>query len=142
MAGYSGTPLPTKLGIKEGARVALIGAPEGFAATLGDLPAGAEFQDSPASSLDVMVCFVRRTPEVEAAFLELKPRLAWTGGLWLAWRKNKPGAPATLSENVIREIGIAAGLVDNKVCAIDDDWSGLRFVWRVEDRPRGVRRGR
>lgn len=141
MAGYSGTPLPRKLGIKEGSRLALVSAPEGFGAVLGELPPSVCMVRAEEGDLDVVVCFVRDVQTVEAAFLELKPRLAWTGGLWMAWPKRKPGVAGTLNENTIRDIGLAAGLVDNKVCAIDDDWSGLRFVWRVGDRPKAATRG-
>ncbi len=136
MAGYSGTPLPQKLGIKPGAKVALVRPPEGFAATLGTLPEGARIVHAAEAPLDVIVAFAEETPAVEEAFAALKPRLAWTGGLWLAWPKKQPGQPAALSENTVRDIGLAAGLVDNKVCAIDERWSGLRFVWRVQDRPK------
>jgi len=141
MAGYSGTPLPRKLGIKEGSRLALVSAPEKFRSVLGELPPGVSIVPAAEGALDVVVCFVQDSSAVEAAFLQLKPLLAWSGGLWMAWPKHKPRAAATLNENTIRDIGLAAGLVDNKVCAIDDDWSGLRFVWRVEDRPKAVKRG-
>lgn len=136
MAGYSGTPLPKKLGIKEDSRIALISAPEAFGETLGAMPGNPAVVAAESGAIDVMVCFLREATEVETCFLELKPRLAYTGGLWMAWLKNKPGRPAALTENLIRDVGLAAGLVDNKVCAIDDDWSGLRFVWRLEDRPK------
>lgn len=135
MAGYSGTPLPQKLGIKPGSKVALIAAPQGFAETLGPLPEAATIAANDESNLDVIVSFVTEPSAVEQSFMELKPRLAWSGGLWMAWPKKIPGQPVTLVENTIREIGLAAGLVDNKVCAVDERWSGLRFVWRVQDRP-------
>ena len=135
MAGYSGTPLPKKLGIKPGSRVALVAAPEDFCAVLGDLPENVSFVEADDDPIDVLVCFVAGAAEVETRFLELKPRLAWTGGLWMAWEKGVKGKPSALSENSVRDIGLAAGLVDNKVCAIDENWSGLRFVWRVADRP-------
>ncbi|MGE3076692.1 MAG: DUF3052 domain-containing protein [Dehalococcoidia bacterium] len=136
MAGYSGTPLPKKLGIKEHSRVSFIDAPPEFDDMLGELPREVEILPSSAGNLDVVVCFVTETRQLEARFLELKPLLAWSGGLWLAWPKKTSGIPTSLVENTIREIGLAAGLVDNKVCAIDERWSGLRFVWRVADRPK------
>ncbi|MGE0601669.1 MAG: DUF3052 domain-containing protein [Dehalococcoidia bacterium] len=136
MAGYSGTPLPKKLGIKEGSRVTFVDAPPEFSGTLGLLPPGVQVLPPAAGALDVIVCFVTEPPQVEARFLELKPLLAWTGGLWFAWPKKTSGIPSSLVENTIRDIGLAAGLVDNKVCAIDERWSGLRFVWRVADRPK------
>ena len=139
MAGYSGTPLPRKLGIKAGSRVALIGAPNDFLETLGPLPEGVSLVDPRESNIDVLVAFVRNPGEVEEAFAALKPRLAWSGGLWLAWPKKRPGQPVRLLESTVREVGLAAGLVDNKVCAIDDRWSGLRFVWRLQDRPTSLK---
>jgi hypothetical protein len=130
MAGYSGTPLPRKLGIKQGSRLALIAAPDGVADAI-----AASAVLAPDGAADVIVSFVDSAEQAHASFSQLKPRLDWDGGLWLAWRKRRPGFTPTLDENTIREIGLAAGLVDNKVCAIDEEWSGLRFVWRVADRP-------
>jgi hypothetical protein len=134
MAGYSGTPLPKKLGIKPGHRVAFAGAPDGFAVALGELPPGVEHAPA-AGPADVIVAFVRTAAEAESRLAELKPRLAFDGGLWIGWPKKSSPLSLGLSENAIREVGLAAGLVDNKVCAIDEDWSGLRFVYRREDRP-------
>lgn len=134
MAGYSLTPLPTKLGIKPGSRVAIVAAPEDFASTLGELPPAAAFEPLTDGPCDVIVCFVTGPEEVPPRFLELKPRLAASGGLWFAWPKRRKGVEPVVTENGIREIGVAAGLVDNKVCAIDDTWSALRFVYRVKDR--------
>lgn len=139
MAGYSGTPLAKKLNIKESARLALIGEPEGFLDALGDLPPGVALIPGDERA-DVVVCFVRGLDEVVVRMDELKPRLEWTGGLWFAWQKRRPGFTPPLDENTIREAGLASGLVDNKVCVIDDEWSGLRFVWRLEDRPAAARR--
>lgn len=136
MAGYSGTPLPRKLGIKEGARVALFDAPAGFATTLGELPPGARVVAAEDGQIDVIVAFVTSLVETETAFTGAKPLLAYHGGLWMAWPKKQPRQPVSITENEIREVGLAAGLVDNKVCAIDARWSGLRFVYRVADRPR------
>lgn len=135
VAGYSGTPLPKKLGIKEGSRVGLVGAHPAFAQALGELPAGAHFVPIEEGALDVVVCFSTNHAQLAERFVELKPLLAYTGGLWIAWPKKMPGVPAGLVENEVRDIGLAAGLVDNKVCAIDDTWSGLRFVYRLKDRP-------
>jgi hypothetical protein len=136
-AGYSGTPLPRKLGIKAGARLALIGAPEGFDATLGELPGGVVVRRRVGGQpLDVIVAFfssrallVRRLPALSAA---LDP----AGGLWIAWPKRASGVPTDVTEDVVRTLGLTAGLVDNKICAIDQVWSGLRFVYRLRDRPR------
>jgi hypothetical protein len=134
MAGYSGTPLPKKLGIKEGARVAAVDAPEDFAQTLGELPPGAELGEVDADGpIDVIVAFARGPEDVAERFAKLKDRLTPAGGLWIVRRKNRPGT-TLVTETLVRESGLAAGLVDNKVCAIDDEWSGLRFVRRLRDR--------
>lgn len=147
MPGYSGTPLPQKLGMMAGTRVGLSKAPPAFAATLGPLPTGAVLEDAAARSggrFDVMVAFVVTAAELPALFARLGRRLHPAGGLWIAWPKKKPtrnapSVPTDVTENVVREVGLAAGLVDNKVCAIDDTWSGLRFVMRLVDRPVGAR---
>ena len=136
MAGYSGTPLPKKLGIKEGSLVALVGAPAGFAATLGELPAGAAIVAvARQAETDVVVFFAITCAAFEARFAELATWLRPAGGLWVAWPKRTSGVATDLNENLIREFGLADGLVDNKVCAIDETWSGLRFVYRLRDRP-------
>jgi hypothetical protein len=135
MAGYSGTPLPKKLGIVDGTRVALISAPKGFEATLGGLPPGASLREQARGRLDVIVFFATRRRELERRFPVLARALVPNGGLWVSWPKRTSGVATDLTENVARNIGLAAGLVDNKVCAIDDIWSGLRFVYRVADRP-------
>ena len=137
MAGYSGTPLPRKLGIKESARVSLVGAPPGFAEeTLGELPAGACIVAAAEADIDVIVWFVEWMAEFEPGFAAQAARLKYDGGLWVAWPKRASGRPTDLTENVIRDVGLAVGLVDNKVCAIDETWSGLRFVYRLADRPK------
>ena len=149
MAGYSGTPLPQKLGIKTGARVGLSKAPDDFTTTLGELPEGVTLEDADKRAdkrpFDVVVAFVVTASELPALFKRLKPRLDPAGGLWIGWPKKKPKAqPAIVSnvtETLVREAGLAAGLVDNKVCAIDDTWSGLRFVVRLVDRPKQASRG-
>lgn len=134
MAGYSGTPLPKKLGIKEKHRVALLNAPVGFAATLGDLPAGAEVVKQLHAPLDVIVFFIKSENDLWKRFGELATMLTPAGGLWIGWPKKASGIVTDLTENVVRQIGLEAGLVDNKVCAIDETWSGLRFVIRLKDR--------
>jgi hypothetical protein len=136
-AGYSGTPLVRKLGIKPGARLGLVGAPEGFDATLGELPEGVAVRRRARGPLDVIVAFHLRRAEFERRLPTLHGALDYAGGLWIAWPKQASGVATDLNENVVRELGLAAGLVDNKVCAIDEVWSGLRFVYRLRDRPRG-----
>jgi hypothetical protein len=133
-AGYSGTPLPQKLGIKEGHRVAVVGAPHGFA--LGALPAGTHLQRNLAgkAALDVLVVFVTRRADLIARIATCRSRMQPAAGLWIAWPKRASGVPTDLTEDTLREVGLPQGLVDTKVCAIDDTWSGLRFVIRKENR--------
>jgi hypothetical protein len=136
MAGYSGTPLPKKLGIKEGHRVALIRPPDGFEKTLGGLPAAVAVQAglSGTTPLDVIVAFVTRSAELKRQLASIRRRMAPAAGLWVAWPKKASRVPTDMSEDVVREIALPTGLVDNKVCAIDDTWSGLRLVIRLEHR--------
>jgi hypothetical protein len=127
MAGYSGTPLPKKLGIKETSRVRVLGGPEEFAQGLGvELRVRGE--------ADVIVLFTRSARELAKAFGGARKSLHKDGGLWIAWPKKASGVVTDLNENVVRNQGLALGLVDNKVCAIDEIWSGLRFVVRLADR--------
>ena len=130
-AGYSGTPLPTKLGAKPGHRVAFPGAPDGFA----DRFDGVEVRDRLRHPLDVIVLFATSAAELRRRFPAAKKALAFDGGLWVAWPKKASGVATDLSFEIVQPLGLGAGLVDNKVCAIDDVWSGLRFVYRVKDRP-------
>ncbi len=134
-AGYSGTPLVRKLGIKPGASLGLIGDPPEFDTTLGDLPAGVEIRRQARGPLDVIVAFFSERGELESRLPALRQALAPDGGLWIAWPKQASGVPTDVTENDVRELSLAAGLVDNKVCAIDAVWSGLRLVYRLRDRP-------
>ena len=138
-AGYSGTPLPRKLGIKPGHRVLLVGAPDGFEdETLGALPDGVEVAREPSGgTADVIVAFCTAAAEVDARVAALRAHMDPAAGLWIAWPKRASKVPTDITEDVVREIGLARGLVDNKVCAIDATWSGLRLVIRLADRPRG-----
>jgi hypothetical protein len=137
MAGYSGTPLPQKLGIKAGHRVAVVGAPPGFAHTLGDLPEGATLEATLDSRdrYNVILLFAPSRAALTRGFGRAVKRLDPSGGLWVAWPKKASGLATDLSEDDVRRTALAAGLVDNKVCAIDATWSGLRNVVRVADRP-------
>jgi hypothetical protein len=134
VAGYSGTPLPRKLGIRPGDRIAVLSAPngfvDGFAPTLPDV----RLRTDARATSDVVLFFATRRSELGRRFPALAGRLEPSGGLWVAWPKRTSKVATDLTENVVREIGLAAGLVDNKVCAIDDRWSGLRFVYRLADR--------
>jgi hypothetical protein len=135
-AGYSGTPLVRKLGIKPDARLALIGAPVGFDATLGELPPGVRVRRRLGGApLDVVVAFFARRAELERRLPVLAGALDPAGGLWIAWPKRASGVATDVTEDVVRGLGLAASLVDNKVCAVDQVWSGLRLVYRLRDRP-------
>jgi hypothetical protein len=136
MAGYSGTPLAKKLGIKENATVALIGAPEMFAAALEPVPAGVQFVPLENGALDVVVFFTVSAGELAERWGELRRALQPAGGLWIAWPKKASKVPTDITEDTLRAIGLPTGMVDNKVCAVDETWSGLRFVYRRENRPR------
>ncbi len=133
--GYSGTPLPRKLGIKPGARLGLLAEPDGFGDALGELPPGVTIRHSARGPLDVIVAFFTARRELERRLPAAVRALDSAGGLWIAWPKRASGVPTDVGEGLVRELGLAAGLVDNKVCAIDATWSGLRLVYRLRDRP-------
>jgi hypothetical protein len=135
-AGYSGTPLPRKLGIGEGDEVALIGAPEWLEDQLGEVPSVARLHmDLDSDALfDVIVVFVSWRAELEAELGRLRDHMAPACGLWVAWPKKAAKVPTDMSDNVVREVALPTGLVDNKVCAIDETWSALRLVIRRENR--------
>jgi len=134
-AGYSGTPLTKKLGIKEGFRVSLVDAPDGFRGELLDLPPGVTFVTSVATQIDLILYFVKSQSEMTRNFPRLAAKLKPNGMLWIAWPKRASGVVTDLTDNSVREIGLRAGLVDVKVCAVNEIWSGLKFVIRVKDRP-------
>jgi hypothetical protein len=135
-AGHSGTPLPQKLGIGEDDAVALIGAPEWLEDILGEVPSVAHVHtDLDGEALfDVIVVFVSWRAELEAELGRLRDRMAPTCALWVAWPKKAAKLPTDMSDNVVREVALPTGLVDNKVCAIDETWSALRLVIRRENR--------
>ncbi len=140
-AGYSGTPLARKLGISEGSSVVVARAPEGFEEVLGAPPSAAVRRRLPPSgrrAVDVAVLFTTSRADLERRFPRVAASLRPAGGLWVAWPKRSSGVATDLSENVVRELGVSQGMVDNKVCAVTDVWSGLRFVFRLEDRARLV----
>ena len=133
--GYSGTPLPKKLGIRDGTRVAIVAPPAGFDGVLGSLPDGVQVTHQARGRCDVIVFFVTRRAELTRRFPAFARALVSDGGLWVAWPKRTSGVATDLREGEVRDVGLDAGLVDNKVCAIDSIWSGLRFVHRLENRP-------
>jgi hypothetical protein len=138
VAGYSGTPLATKLGIKAGDRVAVLGAPAGFAL---EVPEGVRLSTAARGTFDTIVSFHTWRAQLESRIPVLLDALDVDGGLWMAWPKRASKVPTDLTEDVQREIWLPRGLVDTKVCAIDEVWSGLRLCWRRELRD-DVRAGR
>lgn len=139
-AGYSGTPLPKKLGIGQGATVLLLDAPDGFDDVLTPLPDGVRLRrrlPRQPGQADVALFFVTAGADLDRRFDSIASALTPAGGFWVVWPKRSSGVPTDLTENVIRDIGVAHGMVDNKVCAVTDVWSGLRFVLRLKDRPTG-----
>ena len=134
-AGYSGTPLPSKLGIKEGHVVAPVGAPPaGFAKTLGTLPTGARVVTTADAARDVVIAFVTKRADLAKGLAAWTKAIFPAGSLWIAWPKKSSGVATDIVEDTIRQVALPTGLVDNKVCAIDETWSGLRLVVRVENR--------
>jgi hypothetical protein len=131
-AGYSGTPLARKLGLRPGFAVAWVGAPDGFQALLGGLPAGVTVRGRLRGPLDLVVCFVTARRDLERRLPALRAALAPAGMLWVAWPKRSSGVATDMTEDVVRDVALPTGLVDTKVCAIDATWSGLRLVVRRE----------
>ncbi len=154
--GYSGTPLPKKLGMKEGHEVLLAGAPESFEDRLNPRPSALRIErvgrtvtregggaqrdlkaaDLPAGRFDVVLLFCPSEVDL-GLFSQMIPRIRWNGGIWTCWPKKSSPLHTDLAESQVREMGLSSGLVDNKICAVTKDWSGLRFVVRKEDRPKG-----
>ncbi|HZN56004.1 MAG TPA: hypothetical protein VFB67_11870 [Candidatus Polarisedimenticolaceae bacterium] len=134
MAGYSKRPLLDKLGVKPGFRIAIVSEPRGYAQTLGPLPAGATRVRSLRGPLDLVQVFAREAAALSARGAALRAALAPAGALWISWPKKASGVPTDLDESAVRSIGLSLGLVDVKVCAVDEVWSGLKFVVRLRDR--------
>ena len=130
--GYSGTPLPKKLGVKADSIVALLSAPKDFETTLGTLPEGATIRRQARGQCDVLVLFCRSCADLEKRLPTTIRCLGQGGGLWIAWPKKASGVATDLSDRFVREAGLATGLVDTKVCAIDATWSGLKFMRRTK----------
>ncbi len=130
--GYSGTPLVAKLGLKPGMRVQLVSPPADFADTLGPMPDG--IKQVARGDLDFAMLFVRARAMLVKEFPRLRDRLVSNGMLWVSWPKKSSGVETDLSETIVRSFGLEAGLVDVKICAVDDTWSGLKFVRRLKDR--------
>ncbi|QSE99234.1 DUF3052 domain-containing protein [Fulvivirga lutea] len=132
-AGYSGTPLAKKLGIKEGYKVLFVNQPEHYFNLFADLPEIEEAKKTD-SELDFIHLFVFTHKEMDAHFKSCKSQLAKKGTLWVSWPKKASKVPTDLDGNIVREYGLANGLVDVKVCAVDKTWSGLKFMYRIKDR--------
>ena len=133
---YSGTPLSRKLGIREGARVHIAGAPEGFDAVLDPLPTGVQRPGRAGTAMDVVLLFVTRERDLRSRFARLAAGLHPAGRLWVAWPKKAATLPNDLDFGTVQQIGLDAGLVDNKSASITEEFQGLQFVYRLKDRPR------
>ena len=134
MPGYSGTPLPKKLGIKDGFRVSLIDAPPEVTAELKAALDKCDIARDGKTALDFAIFFPKSKAALGKEFKRIAKLLAPAGMFWISWPKKSSGVATDLDENIVREIGLAAGLVDVKVCAVTDVWSGLKFVRRLKDR--------
>jgi hypothetical protein len=130
-AGYSGTPLPKKLGIKPGHRLLLLSAPEQFEL---DLPDGVKVGRAARGKADVIVSFHTERSDLAQRMPKLRAVMEPAAGLWIAWPKRASKVPTDLTEDVVRDLALANALVDNKVAALDEKWSGLRLVIRLKDR--------
>ena len=142
MAGYSETSLVKKLGIKEGSRIALVSPPKAFRKTLGPLPARVKVVSQTLDDLDLILFFAKKESELAGAFALLAERLKPAGMLWIAWPKKSSGVATDLAFNNVQALGLSAGLVDTKICAVDEVWSGLKFVFRLKDRTTLMPRGK
>lgn len=130
LAGYEGTPLPKKLGVKPGSVIALSSAPPGFEGRLGRLPEGATLRRQVRGKCDLIVWFTKSRRDLEKRIERMREAISDGGSLWIAWPKKASGVRSDITQNDVRAVGLAAGLVDYKVCAVDDTWSALRFARR------------
>lgn len=132
--GYSGTPLVKKLGIKENFKVRLIHAPDHYFEMLGELPVGVKFLKRKSTEVDFIHLFAKDIKTFEKSFFKIKDEIKKDGIIWVSWFKKASKIPTDMSEDVIRDTALKVGLVDVKVCAVDAVWSGLKIVWRKENR--------
>ena len=139
MAGYSGTPLIKKLGVKEGFRIAIVDGPATFLKTLGEMPAMVTVVSRLQWPLDLVVLFAESEQRLAKKFPMLADKLTGNGMIWVAWPKKSSGVPTDLLFDSVQRIGLDCGLVDVKICAIDEIWSGLKFVYRLKDRSKRSR---
>lgn len=131
-AGYSGTPLAKKLGIKPGSRICAIEAPEGYAQLLAPLPDGVEFETRPSARTDIAHVFATQKTELAKRLSSLRQKLGSAATIWVSWPKKASKVPSTITEDTIRELALPLGFVDVKVCAVTEVWSGLKLVVRKE----------
>ena len=134
MAGYSGTPLAKKLGIKAGAVVQTVDAPGDYARLLDPLPANVTFVERGADELDMVHLFTKSRAKLVKYLDDYKNKIKQNGSIWVSWPKKSSGIPSEITEDTVREVALPLGLVDVKVCAVDDTWSGLKLVIRKENR--------
>jgi hypothetical protein len=134
MAGYSGTPLPQKLGMKPGLSVVTINAPTNYCQLLGTIPENVTFSDRLKADSSFVHVFIKKRSELEKTLSVLRKKIAHTGTVWVSWPKKSSGVPADVTEDVIRAVALPLGFVDVKVCAIDETWSGLKLRVRKENR--------
>jgi hypothetical protein len=134
MAGYSGTPLVQKLGIKSGATVVAIGAPANYRKLLGKIPGDVKFSDKASTGMEFGHLFTKSRSDLEATLKELRGKIADSGTLWVSWPKKSSGVATDITEDVIRAVALPRGFVDVKVCAVDETWSGLKLMIRREQR--------
>jgi hypothetical protein len=134
MAGYSGTPLPQKLGIKSRTNAVVVNGPENYRKLLGKLPDGVRLTNHLTANADFVHFFTTRRDELPEQLKLLRAKLSDTGTLWVSWPKKSSGVPTDVTEDVIRDVALPLGLVDTKVCAVDAIWSGLKLMIRRENR--------
>ena len=132
MTGYSGTPLAKKLGIKEGSRIALVGAPKGYLSLLDPMPGGVRVAERVSSSTDIVHVFSTRRADLLKSLTSYRSKLGPTAAVWVSWPKKSAKIATEVTEDVIRELALPMGFVDVKVCAVDEVWSGLKLVLRKE----------
>ncbi len=134
MAGYSTNPLYKKLGMKPGFTIKLVNAPKHYEALIGDFMEQMTLKNKADVDLDLIHFFTNKTNELEQLLPQLKMQIKKNGIIWISWYKKSAGKPTELNENIIRDTALSTGLVDAKVCAVDEDWSGLKCVYRLADR--------
>jgi hypothetical protein len=134
MAGYSGTPLPQKLGIKPGTIVVVIDAPDNYRKLLGQIPSGVNFATRPVGNTKFIHLFVKERRALQTQLQSLRQKIAEDAAVWVSWPKKSSGVPTDVTEDVIRAVALPIGFVDIKVCAVDDTWSGLKLMIRRENR--------